>query len=68
MRKPHGKLVVLRRLCSLDPEVVTPTMANYAKSIGIRIYTNCAVRIETAGGKISDVVTEKVQSKRLVLF
>lgn len=29
---------------SLDPEVVTPTMANYAKSLGIRIYTNCAVR------------------------
>ncbi|EKT60322.1 NAD(P)/FAD-dependent oxidoreductase [Providencia sneebia] len=45
---------------SLDPEVVTPTMAKYAKSIGVKIYTNCAVRgLETAGGKISDVVTEK---------
>lgn len=54
---------------SLDPETVTPAMANYAKSIGIPIYLNCAVRgLETAGGKISDVVTEKAQSKPLKSF
>lgn len=55
---------------SLDPEVVTPTMAKYAKSIGIRIYTHCAVRgLETAGGQISDVVTEKgaIRTSRVVL-
>lgn len=55
---------------SLDPEVVTPAMANYAKSIGVKIYTNCAVRgIETAGGKISDVVTEKgaIKTSNVVL-
>lgn len=55
---------------SLDPEVVTPAMANYAKSIGVKIYIDCAVRgIETAGGKISDVVTEKgaIKTSRVVL-
>ncbi|HGN0869903.1 TPA: NAD(P)/FAD-dependent oxidoreductase [Providencia alcalifaciens] len=55
---------------SLDPETVTPAMANYAKSIGIPIYLNCAVRgLETAGGKISDVVTEKgaIKTSQVVL-
>ena len=45
---------------SVDPEIGTPALAQHAKNIGVRIFTNCAVRgIETAGGKISDVVTEK---------
>ena len=45
---------------SVDPEKGTPALAQYAKKIGVKIFTNCAVRgIETSGGKISDVVTEK---------
>ena len=45
---------------SVDPETGAPVLAEYAKKIGVKIFTNCAVRgIETAGGKISDVVTEK---------
>ncbi len=45
---------------SVDPERGTTVLAEYAKKIGVKIYTNCAVRgIETAGGKISEVVTEK---------
>lgn len=54
---------------SVDPETGTPALARYAKQIGVKIYTNCAVRgIETAGGKISDVVTEKAQLEHLTLF
>ncbi len=55
---------------SIDPEIATPVLADYAKKIGVKIYTNCAVRgIETAGGKISDVVTEKgaIKTSRVVL-
>ena len=45
---------------SVDPERGTTVLAEYAKKIGVKIYTNCAVRgIETAGGKISEVITEK---------
>ena len=45
---------------SVDPETGVPVLARYAKSIGVKIFTHCAARgIETAGGKISDVVTEK---------
>ncbi|WP_025731857.1 NAD(P)/FAD-dependent oxidoreductase [Carnimonas nigrificans] len=45
---------------SLDAEVAAFVMAEYAKKIGIRIYTQCAARgVETQAGNISDVVTEK---------
>lgn len=45
---------------SVDPETGVSMLARYAMNIGVKIFTNCAVRgIETAGGKISDVVTEK---------
>lgn len=45
---------------SVDPETGTPVLARYAQRIGVKIFTNCAVRgIETEGGKIADVVTER---------
>ncbi|WP_430248327.1 FAD-dependent oxidoreductase [Providencia sp. PAZ2] len=45
---------------SFDAEVTAFVMAEYAKKIGIKIYTNCAARgLETQAGVISDVVTEK---------
>nr|WP_314267602.1 FAD-binding oxidoreductase [uncultured Moellerella sp.] len=45
---------------SVDPETGVPVLAQYAKKIGVKIFTNCAVRgIETSGGKVSGVVTEK---------
>uniref|UniRef100_UPI0008141F17 L-amino acid deaminase n=1 Tax=Proteus vulgaris TaxID=585 RepID=UPI0008141F17 len=45
---------------SFDPEVATFVMAEYAKKMGVRIYTQCAARgLETQAGVISDVVTEK---------
>ncbi|HHR6141183.1 TPA: FAD-dependent oxidoreductase [Providencia alcalifaciens] len=45
---------------SFDAEVTAFVMAEYAKKIGIKIYTNCAARgLETHAGVISDVVTEK---------
>ncbi|MER5090909.1 FAD-binding oxidoreductase [Providencia stuartii] len=45
---------------SLDAEIATFVMAEYAKKIGVKIYTNCAARgLETQAGAISDVVTEK---------
>lgn len=45
---------------SLDSEITSFVMADYAKRIGVKFYTNCAARgIETAAGKVSDVVTEK---------
>jgi len=45
---------------SLDAEIAAFVMAEYARKIGVKIYTNCAARgIETQGGAISDVVTEK---------
>ncbi|EIH3275961.1 FAD-binding oxidoreductase [Salmonella enterica] len=55
---------------SLDAEITTFVMAEYARKIGVKIYTNCAARgIETQGGKISDVVTEKgaIKTSRVVL-
>lgn len=55
---------------SLDAEITTFVMAEYAKKIGVKIYTNCAARgIETQAGKISDVVTEKgaIKTSRVVL-
>ncbi|WP_446471342.1 FAD-dependent oxidoreductase [Xenorhabdus stockiae] len=45
---------------SVDPETGVPILAQYAKKIGVKIFTHCAVRgIETAGGKVSGVVTER---------
>ncbi len=45
---------------SFDAEVTAFVMAEYAKKIGIKIYTNCAARgLETHAGVISEVVTEK---------
>ena len=45
---------------SFDAEVTAFVMAEYAKKIGIKIYTNCAARgLETHAGVISDVVPEK---------
>ncbi len=45
---------------SLDPEIAAFKMAEYAKKIGVKIYTQCAARgIEKQGGAVSDVVTEK---------
>lgn len=55
---------------SLDPEIATFEIAKYAKKIGIGIYTQCAVRgIETQGGAVSDVITEKgaIRTSRVVL-
>ena len=44
----------------LEPPIAGPTLAEYARSIGVKIYQDCAVRgIETSGGKVSAVVTEK---------
>lgn len=55
---------------SLDAEITSFVMAEYAKRIGIKIYTNCAARgLETEAGIISDVVTEKgaIKTSRVVL-
>lgn len=55
---------------SLDPEIAAFRMAEYAKKIGIKIYTYCAARgVETQGGAVSDVVTEKgaIKTSRVVL-
>ncbi|MGG8006753.1 FAD-binding oxidoreductase [Klebsiella aerogenes] len=55
---------------SLDPEIAAFRMAEYAKKIGIKIYTQCAARgLETQGGAVSDVVTEKgaIKTSRVVL-
>ncbi|MEY0289888.1 MULTISPECIES: NAD(P)/FAD-dependent oxidoreductase [Providencia] len=55
---------------SLDAEIATFVMADYAKKLGIKIYTNCAARgLETQAGVISDVVTEKgpIKTSRVVV-
>lgn len=55
---------------SLDAEIASFVMAEYAKKIGVRIYTNCAARgLETQAGVISDVVTEKgaIKTSRVVV-
>lgn len=55
---------------SLDPEIATFRMAEYAKKIGIKIYTQCAARgIETHGGVVSDVVFERgsIKTSRAIL-
>lgn len=55
---------------SLDAEIASFVMADYAKRIGVKIYTNCAARgIETQAGAISDLVTEKgsIKTSRVVV-
>lgn len=55
---------------SLDAEVTTFVIAEYAKRIGVKIYTNCAARgVETQAGAISDLVTEKgaIRTSRVVV-
>lgn len=55
---------------SVEPNFTVPTMALVAKQRGVKIITGCAVRtIETAGGVISGVVTEKglIKTSRVVL-
>ncbi len=43
-----------------EPFAAVPAMARAARRKGARIFTNCAVRgLETAGGRVSAVVTEK---------
>lgn len=45
---------------SVDPETGVPMIARYIQSQGVPIFTNCAVRgIETEGGRVSGVITEK---------
>ncbi|ROR47854.1 UNVERIFIED_ORG: glycine/D-amino acid oxidase-like deaminating enzyme [Providencia alcalifaciens] len=55
---------------SLDPEIATFRIAEYAKKIGIKIYTQCAVRgIETQAGTVSHVITERgaIQTSKTIL-
>ncbi|KAB2846367.1 MAG: FAD-binding oxidoreductase, partial [Hyphomicrobiaceae bacterium] len=43
-----------------EPQKAAPAIANGARLFGAKVFTNCAVRgIETSGGRISGVVTEK---------
>lgn len=43
-----------------EPFIATPAIAHGARRKGAKILTNCAVRgLETSGGKVSAVVTEK---------
>jgi glycine/D-amino acid oxidase-like deaminating enzyme len=43
-----------------EPLKAAPAIANGARRRGAKIFTNCAVRgLETAGGRVSGVVTEK---------
>ncbi|MGO9768315.1 MAG: NAD(P)/FAD-dependent oxidoreductase [Roseiarcus sp.] len=43
-----------------EPQKAAPAVANAARRKGAKIFTNCAVRgIETSGGRVSGVVTEK---------
>src|SRR5579862_8423822 len=43
-----------------EPQLAAPAIANAARRHGASIHTNCAVRgVETAGGRVSAVVTEK---------
>lgn len=55
---------------SLDPEITTFKVAEYAKKIGVKIYTQCAARgIEKQAGAVSEVVTENgsIKTSRVVL-
>ncbi len=43
-----------------EPQKAAPAIANTARRKGAKVFTNCAVRgVETTGGKVSGVVTEK---------
>jgi glycine/D-amino acid oxidase-like deaminating enzyme len=43
-----------------EPFIATPAIAHGARKKGAKILTNCAVRgLETSGGKVSAIVTEK---------
>ena len=43
-----------------EPQKAAPAIARGAQAAGAQVFTNCAVRgVETAGGKVSAVVTEK---------
>ncbi|BBK34264.1 glycine/D-amino acid oxidase-like deaminating enzyme [Stella humosa] len=43
-----------------EPQIAAPAMARAARRLGATVLTNCAVRgVETAGGRVSAVVTEK---------
>jgi glycine/D-amino acid oxidase-like deaminating enzyme len=43
-----------------EPQKAAPAIANGARRLGAKVFTNCAVRgIETSGGRISGVITEK---------
>ncbi len=53
-----------------EPLKATPAMAKLAQRAGAKIVTNCAVRgVETAGGKVSGVVTEHgpIKANRVLL-
>lgn len=46
--------------CKAEPQKAAPAFAELARRAGVQIFTGCAVRgIETAGGRIAGVVTEK---------
>lgn len=43
-----------------EPAKVVPALARAAERLGVRIFTNCAVRtIETQAGRVSGIVTER---------
>ena len=43
-----------------EPQLAAPAIASAARQAGASIHTNCAVRgVETAGGRVSAVVTER---------
>src|SRR4029077_6538650 len=43
-----------------EPQLAAPAIASAARRAGASIHTNCAVRgVETAGGRVSAVVTER---------
>ncbi|HTQ33193.1 MAG TPA: FAD-binding oxidoreductase [Stellaceae bacterium] len=53
-----------------EPQLAAPAIANAARRHGAAIVTHCAVRgVETAGGRVSAVVTEKgrIQCQSVVL-
>ncbi|WP_445764939.1 NAD(P)/FAD-dependent oxidoreductase [Pseudomonas sp. RIT-To-2] len=55
---------------SLDSEITSFVMAEYAKKTGVKFFTQCAARgIETEAGSLSDVVTENgvIRTSRVVL-
>ena len=53
-----------------EPQKATPALAAMAQRAGVKIFTQCAVRgIETTGGRISGVVTERgsIKASRVLL-